>query len=206
MPIFTFFFPVLDALERGVVIRTAVAVVVRVAGVLMMLGGLVTTVLVGKYAFQAGDDAVTFAGLLVALIVFVGLLCVSQVYFYRAAAISRLPDSPFTVMPVVSILLRLAGEVYALLCVIGGVGGCLFTWIVGLGPGRILREFGGFLPSADSGDGFLGGLMFLLYLSSVGCWVLISSYFFAEVTLVASDIATNVRVLARQRDPDRTNP
>lgn len=206
MSILTFFHPVLEALSDGRVIRKAVAWALRILAVLALLGGLYAFINVLKYSFQSptvADRALlqsssaeyTIGGLLLALIFITAVGCVAQILFYRAAKIDALTDSTFTVIPIVSILFRAFGEVYATLGAAVGVGGCFFIWLTKSSPQALLFGFGGLLPSVPAEATFVGGLAFMAYLCVRSFLTLLSFYFLAECTLLLVDIAHNVGLL-----------
>jgi hypothetical protein len=86
MSAFTFYYPVLDALSRGPVVRKAVAIVLRLVGVLLALGGLMGIIKLLKEILQPNVPAeATIGGLLLGALVTVALLCVVQICFYSSA-------------------------------------------------------------------------------------------------------------------------
>jgi hypothetical protein len=192
-----FYFPILLALEDGKVIRAAVAWALRIVGVLQAAAGLFLVIEVLKFSFRLESGEATLGGMILAAVVLVSVACIAQICFYRATSIDNLGDSIFTVTPVLSILLRAAGEVYATAGVAIGVGGCLFLWFAKINPLSLLGEFGELLPSSRAEGTFLGGLAFLAYLSLASFAWLIICYFLAETVVVLADIARNVRLLAR---------
>jgi hypothetical protein len=192
-----FFYPVLDALNDGKVIRGFVAVALKVMGVLSLLAGVYLLIEILKVAFQLPTDG-TIGGLLFAAIFIATVLSVAQIFWYRAGSVASLGDSTFTVIPIVSILLRTAGEVYAALGVATGVGGCVFIWFSMNNPLGLVPGLGGLLPSASPGTGFLGGISFLVYLSVASLLVLVFFYFLAEASAVLVDIARHIRLLVKQ--------
>jgi hypothetical protein len=195
MSILTFFHPVLDALSDGRVIRKAVVWALRILAVLALLGGLYAFINILKYSFQSPTAEYTIGGVLLALIFIAAVGCAAQILFYRAAKIDGLTDSTFTVIPIVSILFRAAGEVYATLGAAVGVGGCFFIWLTKSSPQALLFGFGSLLPSAPAGETFVGGLVFMAYLCVYSFLTLVLFYFLAEGTLLLVDIAHNVGLL-----------
>lgn len=195
MSILTFFHPVLEALSDGRVIRKSVVWTLRILAVLVLLGGLYLLINIFKFAFQVPSVEVTIGGLLLGLIFIVAVGCVAQILWYRSGKIDTLSDTTFTVIPIVSILFRTVGEVYATLGVSVGLGGCLFIWFTKGSPFEMLRGLGGLLPSVPVGGGFVDGLVFLAYLGVMSFLFLVLFYFLAESTLLWVDIAHNMRVL-----------
>jgi hypothetical protein len=199
-----FFYPVLDALNDGKVIRGFVAIALKVLGILSLLGGLYLFIEILKMAFQLPTEG-TIGGLLFAVIFAAAVLSVAQIFWYRANSIGTLADSSFTVIPIVSILFRLAGEVYAVLGVAVGVGGCLFIWFSTNNPMGLMPGLGNLLPAAPGGAGFLGGLAFLVYMCVASLMALVLFYFLAEASIVLVDVARHIRLLVKQ-GATRTEP
>jgi hypothetical protein len=192
-----FFYPILDKLNDGKVIRTALTLALRILGVLFLLGGLYFLIDLLKASFRLPTEG-TIGGLIFAILFLAALLAVVQIFFYRAASIRDLGESPFTVIPMFSILFRAAGEVYATLGVAVGVGGCLFIWFSGISPLMLLGELGGLFPSSSAGNTFLSGVLFLVSLTVLSFVVLVVNYFVAEAIIVLVDIAKNIRLLVKQ--------
>jgi hypothetical protein len=194
-PLF-FFRPVLKALDQGNIIRTIVVFVLRALAVLTVLGGLFMLIEVLKLSFQLPTQG-TIGGLLLAIIFVAAIASVFQIFLYRAESVRDLGKSPFTVIPIFSILLRAFGETNATFGVAVGVGGCLFVWLSGMTPARFLPGIGDMLPSVSGGT-FLEGALFLVWSALVSFAFLVGFYFLAEAVVVVVDIARNVRVLVQQ--------
>jgi hypothetical protein len=141
-------------------------------------------------------------GLLFGLIFFVAILAIGQIFWYRADCVSALEESQYTVIPIVSILFRAAGEVYATLGASMAVGGCLFIWMARAYPNLLFRGLPDVMPSFSPNLTFLGGLSFLGYVGVVSFLVLIFFYFLAESVVVMVDMASQIRLLVRHTSPD----
>src|SRR5260370_2741902 len=100
-----FLHPVLQTLRDGKVIRKSVAVGLQVLGVLSVLAGMYLLIEILKIAFQLPNEG-TIGGLLFAIIFLATVLSIGQIFWYRAGSFRDLGDSPFTVIPIVSILFR----------------------------------------------------------------------------------------------------
>jgi hypothetical protein len=192
-----FFYPILRALSDGRIIRASVAIGLRVLAVLSVLCGGYLLVELLKTVFQPQVPTEAAAGgLLFGLIFLAAVLAVGQIFWYRADSVRDLGDSPFTAIPVVSILFRAAGEVYATLGASVAVGGCLFIWFARAYPYVLMRGLGDVMPSTSANLTFLGGLAFLGYVGLISFLALIFFYFLAESIVVMADIAVHVRLLA----------
>ena len=191
---------VLHSLSEGKVIRSSIATILQIGAVLTLLLALVALVMILKYSFQLLSAGGTIGGIILAVLMVVALFAVAQIYLFRAQSVRELGDSPFTVIPILSILFRAAGETYAIGSLAWGMGGCLFIWLSGMNPMALLANVGTFIPnipgmaeSAGTGGTFLDGLIFLVGMV-VGAFVaLVVFYALAELVVVIVDIAINVR-------------
>jgi hypothetical protein len=193
---------VLSALAEGTVLRNAIALVMRVGAVLIVLGGVLMVILLLKTSFQLQSAGATIGGLLLAVLLAVAFFAVSQIYLLRAQSVHDLEDSPFTVIPILSILFRASGEAYAVGAIAFGVGGCLFTWLSGMSPTMLLSGLGGFMPPIPGlnelgGQSFVSGLIFLVTMIIAGFTALVVFYALSELVVVLVDIAINVRRLVK---------
>lgn len=189
---FYFLRPILEALNDGKLIRTSMALILQVIGVVSLLAGAYVLVEMLKISFRLQTEG-TIGGLILAILFVAAVLGMVQVLFYRAANIRELDDSPYTVIPICSILLRALGEIYALFGVAVGVGGCIFIWLSGSNPFFLLPGIGGMFPVVAADRTFLGGLLFLLNFGLVSFAGVIAFYFLAESIVVMVDIAKNTR-------------
>lgn len=197
-----FFYPVLDALNDGRVIRKVVAVALRVLGVVFALGGLVLVIDILKYSFRTDTTTeTTLGGMLFSIVLLAAFACVVEIHFYRARSVAEMGEAAYTVIPVVSILCRLAGEVYATLLVGAGIGGCAFLWLAKVSPLAFLSAMGGLLPASNLEASFLGGALLLFEMCLMALAVLAGFYAAAEGLLLAVDVAGNVRRLAWEGRP-----
>ncbi len=172
----------------------------RALGILVLLGGFAAVFALLRFSLEyAGQGAVGLPGLvggvLFAGILLAGVVAMMQIHFYRAENVQALGESTYTVVPIVSLLFRAAGEVYATLGVAVGVGGCLFMWFARINPLSMLGGFGTLLPAVQTEGSFVGGLFFLIYMIASSFTFLVLSYFLAEATLLVVDIARNLRAL-----------
>ena len=193
---------ILGALAQGTVIRNAVALVMRIGAMLVLLGGLVVVIAVLKTSFQISTATATIGGLLVAVLMAAAFFAVSQIYLFRAQSVHDLEDSPFTIIPILSILFRTSGEAYAIGALAFGVGGCLFTWLSGMSPTMLLSGLGGFMPPIPGlnelgGQSFVSGLVFLVRMIVAAFGALVGFYALAELVVVLVDISINVRRLVK---------
>jgi len=183
----------------GVILTEAMA---QVGAVLILLCGVLVVITVLKLSFQISSAAATIGGLLLAVLLAIAFFAVSQIYLLRAQSVHDLEDSPFTIIPILSILFRASGEAYAVGALAFGVGGCLFTWLSGMSPTMLLSGLGGFMPPIPGlnelgGQSFVSGLIFLVTMIIAGFTALVVFYALSELVVVLVDIAINVRRLVK---------
>ena len=139
---------------------------------------------------------------------------VTHVLLIRASEIGLLPASEFTVIPIVSIFLRMLGEVYACLISASGAGGFILVLFAGInnffvdrmmqtipGTNSVIELAFNLARSADSS--FIAAIIFLLTAALSGFFTLVFFYLLAEGIVVFVDIARDIRGLreAVQRQP-----
>ena len=188
--ILTFFYPVLDSLSKGSLIKKIMYFLFNLIGALSFIYGL--------YFFFKTISYVPDFWTVVLLLLFVFSSFLSlQIWFYRAKAISELEDSQFTVIPIFSHLFRAIGEIYAVFLITIGIGGTLMLWFSKYG--NTLWEFARFIPFVNFlEDSFFGGLLFLLLTLIIAFFILLFTYFFAENVLVLVEIAKNTSGLKKK--------
>lgn len=161
--------PILDALEDGTVIRRAASGLLRVAAAFLALGGAVAALSLFSMAISAESGSALLGGLFLCLFTIVATLCTVQVFLYRARSIEQLGPSPFTVVPVVAIGLRLTGEAVAVSVSVVGIGGCLASWLGA--PLSALGSLIGLSSREAAANGFLLGVAVLGYsLMTAALW------------------------------------
>lgn len=189
--------PLLHALTDGRVIRRYVAVVVDGAAWLTMGAGLIGVIVILKAAFSDVLPAeATIGGVVWALIFAAAVWAMAQVAFYHAREIRRLPDARFVVIPIVSIVLRLGGEVLAVWCTAVGVAGFLLVLVAGQ-YARALLNVAAAPPGLVqvSGSGLISASGVLAMSLASGFALLLVMYFWSELVLVAADTANHLRQL-----------
>ena len=194
--------PVIEALEDGRVIRMVIASLLRIAGVFVVIATIGAIVVVIR---MSSSLPIVFVTVMV-LTLLGAAIGIGQVLLHRASTIGGLGDSTYTVIPIVSTLLRAAGEVYAVFATCLGVGGALALWLTKTNPTALLPWAGAVLPDAvvRAGASFVAGLLFLVLALAAAFVVLLLSYLAAETSLVFADIARNTRKLVAHQGPARS--
>ncbi len=197
MNVLHFFRPMLDGLNDGKVVRSSIAQSLKVLGLLTVVGGIYILINVLKTAFDMPTEG-TIGGLVLAAVLLASFITAAQLLFYGAANVKDLDDSSFIAIPVCSILLRILGEIYSVLGLAVGIGGCIFIWLSKDNPLYLLGEMTKIFPSTFPEMTFFGGIFFLSYFALVSLVVFVLSYFLSEAVLLMADIGKNMRFLLRQ--------
>jgi len=193
---YLFMKPVLQLISLGHFFRKAFAVFLQILAVVIAIAGLVNWV--GIWKSVAGQDALLILGIIIFQLFFViAVYMVVHTMFIRAGDISALPDSDYTVIPIVSIALKLCGEIYACSSAVLAVAGGILIWFIGGNAFYFIQKSGIFMSGpgfGGYGSGFLGGIMFIVGGLLLAFLVLVVSYFLAEIVAVVADIAKNTRI------------
>lgn len=191
-----FFYPVLKALNDGRIIRRAVIIVLQILAVLSVLGGLFL-------AFTMLSSNANLALILAAVVMLAAILCVAQIFWYRASSVRDLEAEPgdhfgakFTVIPIASMLFRLMGEVSATMFVGAGVATFLTSLLSSSGGGMGIPMPG--LPIPMGGTGIGPALISLVGMSAMAFFSIVLFYLLAESTVVMVDVAQHIRILVKQ--------
>ncbi|MCL4550437.1 MAG: hypothetical protein M1495_17940 [Bacteroidetes bacterium] len=189
--ILTFFYPIIDSLNKGSLIRKVMSFLFGLIGVLSFLGG-------AYIFFSAISEAPDFWFVLLILMMFVASFIVLQIWFYRAKKVLNLEDSDFTVIPIISHFLRAIGESYAVFTIAYVIGGIINIWFSNYGYG--IYQFEQYLPFVRSASSFIGQTWLLLITIITALFVLLLTYFIAESILVLVAIENNTRSFSNNKN------
>ena len=187
--------PVLDYISRGGIFRLTVAWWLRILAGIM---GLVLVVLVFatlRATFQMTGVAI-LGGLIWTAVTIVAAYMLVHTYLIRAQTVMELPETRYSVVPIVAVLIRLSGELGAIYLVYLGVSafiGGMFAEGMSYGVGNFYGTpfsslMYGVLPT---GTGFISGVVAFLGMAVVAFVQLIVCYMLAELAVVLVDIAEN---------------
>ncbi len=190
--------PVFRALDDGRIVRGVCASAFRIVGVLLGLAGIWAIVAVLRAGFQLGSTSATVGTLVFALLLAAGFFGAMQSIFYRAGTLAQLEPSPYAVIPVVSVVFRTLGEVYASFGAAIALGGCISIWLAQFNPVTLL-DFGASLFPRSGAENFVGGLLYLITVAFASFVALLACYFVAEALYVLMSIARDVRGLRETR-------
>lgn len=184
--------PVLQYISEGKFFRKTVAIALRVLAIAIAFASLVGWMVKWKFVFSLPVNGI-IGGIIFQLLMVVAVYMVVHVMMIRAINIERLPESEYTVIPIVSHCLKLLGEIYASFLVVTAVAGGLYIWMTGRNAGRDLLGIIAPLAPAFHDLTFLGGVRFILTSATMAFVTLLCSYFLSEAVIVMVDIARNTR-------------
>lgn len=200
----SFFFmnSILDSLNKGSLIRGIMAGLFRIIGTLIFVG-------IVYLFFSTISNAPDFWFVLLLLFVLAASFLIAQTWFYHAKAIVGFEDTDYSVIPIVSNLLRALGETYAIFATAVGGGATLMYWFSNYSGMMYdftrylyLLPLGGLLPFGSESR-FIGGLVFLLILLITAYVILLITYFLAENILVLVDIAKNTKLMSEGKTEEK---
>jgi hypothetical protein len=182
--------------------RKAFAVVLQVLAVVVSVAGLVAWMSFWRFAARAPFGA--FVGIILFQLLFVvALYMVAHTLLIRARNVAELPESEFYVIPIVALALKLVGELYASFVAVMSVAGGILIWLMRGYAFSLVRKATPLAPRLGTGEGFIGGLLFMGGGLLAAFVVLVICYFLAEAIALMADSARNIKIarqLAEQRD------
>ena len=193
---------VIEKISQGQFFRKAFAVALQILAVVIVTAALVAWITIWKSI--SGYSAEAILGVIIFQFLFViAIYMVVHILLIRAGNINALPDSYYTVIPIVSITLKLIGEAYASFVSVISVAGGILTWFIGSSAFYMVKKSAPLIPNYGSGEGFWGGLVFMaggLFSAFVG---LVLFYFLAESVIVLVDIARNINITRSIAEQDK---
>lgn len=189
---YLFMKPVLEWLSHGKLLNKTFAMAIRILAVAIGFAALVGWIVAWKTVFGLSPLAM-IGGIVFQVLYVVAVYIVVHTLLIRSVNISALPETEYTVIPIVSICFRLIGEIYAGFVTVMAVAGGIFTWFAGSSITEVFQSLTPFVPHFGD-ESLLGGLSFMVggLLSSFG--MLILMYFLSESVVVMVDLARNMKV------------
>ena len=203
------------SLESGQQFRKWVSILVKIFGVLIMVGAVIVGIaifvgvisVIDRLGAALGTLAVIGSILSFCINVIIGTILV-LLCWNRANKIGDLGgESHFSLIPMTVVLIRFFGEVGFIFFIGIGIQGLLVS-ILGSG---FMRGMGGlyyFLPMLGMFReiGFIGGLFSLVVFVFSGVVHLIVTYFLAELVNLFADMATNIKKIEGRLSVEEDTP
>lgn len=121
---------VLDALSRGAAVRAVIGWAMRVCVIITALLGLLAWGGVSFGALKMGGTAILAALVFVLFFPIACFFCLKTVWL-RSTKIMQLPDSDYTITPIISILILMYGEVFLIFAIIMSFPVGIGLWALG---------------------------------------------------------------------------
>jgi hypothetical protein len=180
--------PILEKLNQGAIIRNVIGLFVQCCAILLGLAAFglwIGSLELFEYVNFFGGIALL---LWLLFFLYAAFLCV-KVLFIRGKEIRQLPDSEFTVSPIIATLITTFGEMLFIALAVMSVPAMLVIWMA--------RDIAYILIPLAPGDSFFAGVAVFL-----SCWISgFLLYLFArwirEWTLAIFSIARNVDLIQR---------
>jgi hypothetical protein len=184
--------PFIENFSKTNVFPKIFAIVLKILTIIAILAAVVIWILLWKFVFEIPSTGIA-GGVIFQIFFLVGIYMASHAAFLRAQDISKLKTKDYTVVPVVTVFLKLLGEIYASLTAAIALGGGILIWFAGGYGLQLLEEVPKFIPQYSGGTTFLGGVIFLIGGLSVAFFTLIAFYFASEFFNMVMDIALNTK-------------
>lgn len=194
---------VIKALNEGTVFRLVTASTLRILAGLSVVGGLIATILLWKEIVDLPAAGI-LGGIIFQIFFIAAFYVMVHTVYIRSNDILDLGPSDYTVIPILSIVLKMTGEIMAGMQVMMGIGMGMFLWF-GV-SGSIAREFnplGDVLPLmiGRGSNAFLFGLVYMISSALFAILTLVFFYFLSEITIVMVDIAKNTKAMTAGQAP-----
>jgi hypothetical protein len=212
---YLFMQPVLNLISEGTLFTRIFATALRTLAVFLGIGALIAWLQIWRVVFYMQGVAI-LAGFICQLLSVVGVYMVVHTVWIRAGNIYAIGKSDFTVLPIVSIFLRMIGEVYACASVVLGLSGGIMLLFSGsdflyaypnipmLGIGWQYSLLSG-LFGGNSASSFIAALIAVVSGAFGAIFWLGVSYFMSESLIVQVEIARNTRVVRNITENFRVN-
>jgi len=183
--------PILESLSRGAIVRNVIGRFVQCCSVVL---GLVLLVFWGtSFATLRYISFLAGLGVLIWQVFFVyaSYLCLKTI-FLRGKQICNIPDSAFTIAPIVATFMTLVGETTFIFLAVMSLPAMLMAWLAG----SVAR---GFTP-LPIGGGFLAGPVAFILFWIIGFLSYVVARWLQEWTLAIFSIAQNVDLMRRRSE------
>jgi hypothetical protein len=185
---YLFMGPFLRLLEKSGFFARLVGTMLRVVSALIVLGSLATIFKAGKVMFDLPASGI-MGGIMYQIFYILAIYAVVHTLIIRARDIEAVRDPEFFVLPIASLLFRLAGEIYAAFVTLTAIGGGIFVWFTGQPVGKIMSPVPYLFPMPKQPN-FMGGIELILVGILIATAAIIVSYIVAELLKALARTAT----------------
>lgn len=203
---FLFMRGTLQLISQGKLFRRVFAIALQVLAVVIGLVGVVVWIETWEPVVDLLPPGI-LGGIIFQMLFAVAVYMIVHTLLIRAKDITQLPESEFTVIPIVGIFLKLIGEVIACYGIFIAVAGGILLWFAGPGADSVLKQVAPF-PDRDS-EPFGGGVLLMVVGAIVAFFSLVFFYLLSELVVVWVAIAKNTEVtrhIAEQYDKTKVTP
>lgn len=172
--------PWLEMLASASFLRWLVAKTLRVTAALIVLFSLIAFFYVGKIIFELPPSGM-LGGILFQACFIVAIYGVVHAFFIRARDIDRLGADVHSIFPMLTLLLKLAGEAMSIFVALVAVGSGVYVWFTSRSVATILNPMPVFLPTFGDAT-FIGGIEFMVSGVLLAILLLLVFYALAEIT------------------------
>lgn len=192
---YLFIKPALELLSQGRVLKRIYSVILKVLAVLSGIGGLVAWIYGWKTIFASDDVGVILGGIIVEVLLVVLVYALIHILVIRAGNIHDLPEAGYEIIPMISLSLKLAGELFACVIAFLGIGGGIFYWLAGGSLANFFQNPYLFrIPEIGRlGSVFANGLATIVLGILEAFGILVLFYFLAEITIIMVDMASSMK-------------
>lgn len=188
---YLFMSKLLPKLGEGAFFRNVFTYALKVIAICIGIIGAITWIGYWIVIFKLGIGGI-IGGILFQLIYLVAIYAVIHIVWIRANDIKGQEAGEFTIIPIMSTMVRMFGEVAAAFLIIFGIGGGIFLIVAGSGANQIVSIL---LPVVSVGSTFLSGILFTITFAIAGFVALIVNYLIAELIVVLVDMARNIKAI-----------
>ncbi|MCK4642993.1 hypothetical protein KAU32_05085 [bacterium] len=182
----------LEAFAKEDFFKKITALVIRILCGIVVIFSLVSWIKLWKVVFDMkGSDVI--GGIFFQLLFIVGVYMIVHILLIRAKDISGMKKEEFYVLPIISTVLKMLGEVHAALFVFTGWAGGIFIWISGQEAKSVINTLPLIKSAGRVTPDFMGGLTFIVKLTLMGFLAIVLMYAAAEVVKIFHRVEKNTK-------------
>jgi len=197
---FRFMKTVLDWLNVPRNIYRVMAVTLRVTAVLLVPFSLVAFFKAGKAIFDLPASGI-LGGIVFQILFVLAIYCVVQILFVRARDVDVLPAARYYMFPLVTILLRAAGEAASIFIACIALGGGVYVWFTARSISTVFNPPPNFLPLFGDTT-FMGGIEFIVGGLLSAIVLLIGAYLVAQAIGLVGELASRLDAQGDAGEPE----